>query len=160
MFFKPIYSSIALSVILPPTTLLFTESKLLSLFINKDISIIFLYLSFILEYSIPFPIPSNNPTTDNLPSVSVPVLSVNKTFIFPAVSIPTNFLTKTLFFNILCIFELSTKVIIIGNPSGTDTTIIVTHKVKASSIYPNNKRPLEIVEDIKLISKLFLITII
>ena len=40
-------------------------------------------------------------------------------------------LTKTLFFNIRFILEDSTKVIIIGNPSGTDTTIIVTLKVRA-----------------------------
>ena len=35
--------------------------------------------------------------------------------------------------NFYDIFEDNTNVIIIGKPSGTDTTIIVTHKVKASN---------------------------
>ena len=71
------------------------------------------------------------PTTSNFPRVKVPVLSVNKMFKEPAVSIPTNFLTKTLFFNNLLIFDDKTKVIIIGKPSGTETTIMVTARVKA-----------------------------
>ena len=66
--------------------------------------------------------------TNNLNDIDT---SVNKIFKLPAVSMPTNFLAKTLFFNILFIFDDKTSVIIIGNPSGTATTIIVTLKVKA-----------------------------
>ena len=69
--------------------------------------------------------------TSNCPLVRVPVLSVNKMLRLPAVSIPTNFLTRTLFFNIFFIFEDRTRVIIMGRPSGTATTIIVTLSVKA-----------------------------
>ena len=47
---------------------------------------------------------------------------------------PCNFLTKTLSFNILLTLDDNTKVIIIGNPSGTATTITVTHNVKAYKI--------------------------
>ena len=61
------------------------------------------------------------------------VLSVNRILIDPAVSIPTNFRTKTLFFNIRFILEDKTRVIIIGNPSGTATTIMVTDRVRAYS---------------------------
>ena len=71
------------------------------------------------------------PTTSSLPFVIVPVLSVNKIFKLPAVSIPTSFLTKTLFLSIVFILEDNTKVIIKGNPSGTETTIMVTLKVRA-----------------------------
>ena len=74
------------------------------------------------------------PITSSLPFVRVPVLSVNKIFKFPAVSIPTNLRTKTLFFNIFFILDDNTKVIIIGNPSGTATTITVTHNVRAYKI--------------------------
>ena len=42
----------------------------------------------------------------------------------------------------------------------TDTTIIVTHKVKASKIYPNITLPLVSVDTIKFLSKLLLITTI
>ena len=75
--------------------------------------------------------------TSNLPFVRVPVLSVNNIFILPAVSIPIIFLTITLFFNILFILDDNTNVIIIGKPSGTATTIIVTESVKAFNIYLN-----------------------
>ena len=74
------------------------------------------------------------PITSKLPFVRVPVLSVKRIFKLPAVSIPVSFLTKTLFLSILFIFDDNTKVIIIGKPSGTATTIIVTHKVKAYKI--------------------------
>ena len=68
---------------------------------------------------------------DSLPVVIVPVLSLNNIFMLPAVSIPTNFLTKTLLLSILFILDDSTKVIIIGSPSGTETIIIVTASVNA-----------------------------
>ena len=84
------------------------------------------------------PLPSKKPTTSRLPLVIVPVLSEKSIFKEPAVSIPVNFLTKTLFFNILFILEDKTKVIIIGRPSGTATTIIVTAKVSAWSKWENN----------------------
>ena len=44
--------------------------------------------------------------TFNLPSVNVPVLSVNNKFNVPDVSIPTSFLTKTFLFNNFLIFYL------------------------------------------------------
>ena len=74
---------------------------------------------------------SNTSITSSFPLVKVPVLSVSKILILPDVSIPTSFLTKTLFFYIRFILLDSTKVIIMGSPSGTATTIIVTLKVKA-----------------------------
>ena len=72
-----------------------------------------------------------NSVTFNTPFVKVPVLSVRRTFILPDVSIPTSFLTKTLSLSIFFILLDKTKVIIIGRPSGTATTMIVTDKVKA-----------------------------
>ena len=69
--------------------------------------------------------------------VRVPVLSVNKIFRLPAVSIPTSLRTKTLLFNIFFILDERTSVIIIGSPSGTATTIIVTLSVRAYRMYLN-----------------------
>ena len=71
------------------------------------------------------------PHTVIFPSVSVPVLSVKSMFILPAASIPTGFLTSTLSFTILFIFDDRTTAIIIGNPSGTATTITVNPSIKA-----------------------------
>ena len=68
--------------------------------------------------------------TSRRPLVRVPVLSVNNMFKEPVVSIPTNFLTNTLLFSIRFILLDNTKVIIIGSPSGTATTIIVTDNVR------------------------------
>ena len=97
--------------------------------------------------------------TSNFPLVSVPVLSVNKTLILPAVSMPTNFLTKTLFFNIFFMLLDKTKVIIIGKPSGTATTIIVTLNVKAYIKWSNINLKLVKVFIIRLGSKLLSIMI-
>ena len=90
----------------------------------------------------------------------VPVLSVNSIFILPDVSIPTSFLTKTLFFSNIFIFDDNTNVTIIGKPSGTLTTIIVTDNVSACNIYANNKDILVIVFIILSISNPLEITIL
>ena len=100
-----------------------------------------------------FSSPSRKLVTSNFPFVKVPVLSVNRIFKLPAVSIPTNFLTNTLFFNILFILDDNTKVIIIGNPSGTATTMIVTDKVSACKIYPIIRGILVTVSFTRFISK-------
>ena len=71
-----------------------------------------------------------NPTISNSPLVRVPVLSVNSIFRLPLLSIPTNFLTRTFSFSSLFILLDNTKVIIIGNPSGTATTIMVIPRVR------------------------------
>ena len=83
-----------------------------------------------------FPLKSIIFITFKLPFVIVPVLSVKRVFIFPAVSIPVSFLTSTLLFNILFILDERTSVIIIGSPSGTATTIIVTLRVSACKMCP------------------------
>ncbi len=72
---------------------------------------------------------------------------------------PTSFLTSTLFLSILFIFEERTKVIIIGRPSGTATTMIVTAKVNAYIMCGNNMPKFFNIEIILSISKLLFITI-
>ena len=83
--------------------------------------------------------------TFNFPSVIVPVLSVNKILMLPAVSIPMSLRTRILLLSILFILDDKTKVIIIGSPSGTATTIMVTLKVKALRIKANMSGKLVIV---------------
>ena len=68
--------------------------------------------------------------TFKLPSVKVPVLSVNKQLILPLVSMPISLRTNTLSFSILFILDDKTKVTIRGKPSGTVTTITVMLKVR------------------------------
>ena len=72
--------------------------------------------------------------TFRMPSVKVPVLSVSKQVMLPLVSIPTNLRTKTFYLSIFFILEDKTKVIIIGKPSGTVTTMTVTLNVRAYKI--------------------------
>ena len=80
------------------------------------------------------------PDTLSFPSVSVPVLSVNRIFILPADSMPTGLRTRTLSFTIFLMLEDSTTAIIIGSPSGTATTTTVSPKVKASRKVVKTKR--------------------
>ena len=106
-----------------------------------------------------FKLPSIILDTSILPLVRVPVLSVNSMFKDPAVSIPTIFLTRTLSLSIF--FELvdNTKVIIIGNPSGTDITRTETASVSASRIKEKNLFKV-IVSLIIVKLKLFIINIL
>ena len=125
----------ALSVVLPPITCILPSSlsfiMALVLF-SKDVLSNFsksLGISSTLSYS--FRSPLQNPTTSNCPFVIVPVLSENNIFKLPAVSIPTSFLTSILSFNNFLMFNDSTIAIIIGNPSGTATTIMIIASIIA-----------------------------
>ena len=77
------------------------------------------------------PLPSTAQPTDSTPSVSVPVLSVNRMFMLPAASIPTGLRTSTWSRTILRMLEDSTTAIIMGSPSGTATTSTVSPSVAA-----------------------------
>ena len=106
-----------------------------------------------------WPLASTMAITFNFPSVIVPVLSVNKILMLPAVSIPMSLRTRILLLSILFILDDKTKVIIIGSPSGTATTIMVTLRVKALRIKANMSGKLVIVWYILSGSKLLSITI-
>ena len=106
-----------------------------------------MFISLILEKVLPFPIAIS--TTDNLPSVIVPVLSLNKILKLPAVSRPFIFLTRTLSFAILKLWNDNKMEVNIGNPSGTAQTIIVTatviesisnriHPYTSAGVFPEN----------------------
>ena len=56
--------------------------------------------------------------TLKIPSVKVPVLSVNSMFILPAASMPVGFFTRTLSETIFLMFDERTTEIIKGSPSG------------------------------------------
>ena len=121
----------ARSVLFPPiifpseaTALLFTPIPIKTSAANPfDISESF-------ENFVTFPVTIS--TTDNLPSVIVPVLSLNKMLRLPAVSRPFIFLTNTLSFAILRLWKDISIEVSIGSPSGTAQTIIVTATVTAS----------------------------
>ena len=76
--------------------------------------------------------PVINSTTESLPSVIVPVLSLKSKLRLPAVSRPLIFLTSTLSFDILILWNERSIEVSIGRPSGTAHTIIVTATVIAS----------------------------
>ena len=76
----------------------------------------------------------NTPTSDRIPSVTVPVLSVNNLFKYPAVSIDSELTTKIFSLLSLRPFIELTRAFIIGKPSGTAMIIIVTEYIIISAI--------------------------
>ena len=96
-------------------------------FLKDKIESVFSDLKFLYDFRLEQIISS----TLILPSVIVPVLSVNRIFMLPAASIPTGLRTSTLSFIILFILEDRITAIIIGSPSGTAITITVRPNIRA-----------------------------
>ena len=80
------------------------------------------------------PLPVASSTTDSLPSVMVPVLSLKRMLRLPAVSRPLIFRTSTLSLAIFRLWKDSRMLVSMGSPSGTAQTMMVTATVTASMI--------------------------
>ena len=78
------------------------------------------------------PSPLINSTKDRLPSVIVPVLSLNKTFIYAESENAALWLTRIFFLCMDSVFIDCTKLFIIGRPSGTTMITIVAISITAS----------------------------
>ena len=84
--------------------------------------------------SVMLPFPVINSTSDRLPSVIVPVLSLNKRFMYAESENAALWLTRIFFLYIDSVFIDWTRLFIIGRPSGTAMITIEAISMIASAI--------------------------
>ena len=84
-------------------------------------------------FSAILPSPVINSTKDKLPCVIVPVLSLNKTFIYAESENAALWLTRIFFLYMDSVFMDCTRLFIIGRPSGTAMITIDAINITASA---------------------------